>query len=254
MQISQIEIRYHGKGDNMRKIVIGLLLIFLLTGCNANYSIKISDGKIVEKFEVVEENMDLALKKDETERSFKDYAEYYGSTSSTYSSFYNLYADEGCNGSCEYYDKIFINQDSKIGFILDHIFDYENYVDSSLANELLPSFESSFDGRFLTISGGSSWNFINGYSALNEVTINVETDYKVTSTNAKKNGNTYSWKINKDNYLSQDRIYIIIDTSNTIQNESSNSSSMLLLIIIMIILIISGLFLLYMKKKDNVYN
>ena len=241
-------------GDFMKnKIVISMLLLLLMTGCSANYSIKISDGKVSEKFEVVEYNFTVASIKDEVGKSFIDYAKTYGSNYDTYTSYYNLYADEDCVEDCNYYEKKYIEDSDKVGFNLSNVFDLKNYSDSSVANEFLPSFQSSYDGKYLSISGDKAWVIMDSYDNLSDITINIETDYKVVSTNGKRDGNIYSWKINKDNYKSLADIYIVIDTS--ISSVVKESNSFIYILILLVILLICLLvYFICKKKQNNIYN
>ena len=235
------------------KIVIAIFFLLLMTGCSANYSIKISDGKINESFEVIENDLTIASIKNEVGRSFKDYAKSYGSTYDTYNSFYNLYADEGCSNDCNYYEKKYIEESDKVGFNLSYIFDFKNYSDSSIANEFLPSFQSSYDGKYLSISGENTSAVINSYDNLSDITINIETDYKVVSTNGKRNGNNYSWKITRDNYQSLSELYIVIDTSiSTITKEKNTFLYFLILLAILLLFLV--LYFIYKKKQNNIYN
>ena len=84
-----------------------------------------------------------------------------------------MHAESGCSYNCEYYKKEYIDDSSKVGFSLSYDFTYDNYSDSTIANELSLNFPSSYDGKFLTISGNCSRDFINSYDLLNDVNISI---------------------------------------------------------------------------------
>ncbi len=231
-----------------KKIIICILLIILMTGCSANYKIKISDGFVEEAFNVTENNMSIVNIKDESGRSFIDYSKLYGNDYNLYTSFYNLYADEGCANNCDIYGKTYINNESNVGFELYHKFKIDEYKDSSLANELLPGFTAYYDEKDLIINGGNNWNFLDSYEYLDEITIEIETDYKVKETNGTKKDNSYIWKIKKNNTNSN--IYIALDTTNKNDNKKETKSFIVLLLLIIAILTIIS-YLYFMKNKNQ---
>ncbi len=234
-----------------KKIIISIFLTILMTGCSANYKIKISNGIVEETFSTIENNFNNAKIKDESGRSFVDYSKVYGNDYDLYTSFYNLYADEGCAYNCEIYDKKFINNEKEIGFELTHKFTLEEYGDSSIANELLQGFNTNFDGRYFTISSGNNWNHFDSYNSLDDIKIEIETDYFVKETNGQKNGNNYVWNINKNNMNKS--IYITFDTNKEIDKVIDNAkgtNSFFTLIVLILIALLLFVFL-YLRKNKN---
>ena len=235
-----------------KKIIVSLFLLMLFSGCSANYKIKIGDGVIKETFTTVENNLDTALIKDETERNFKDYSSFYGTDYNLYTSFYSLYADGDCVVNCETYDKSFIDDGKKVGFTLTHDFTTNTYGDSSIANELFPGFEAYFDGRYLTIKGGNNWNFVNNYRNFDDLKIEIESDYKVLKTNGKKDGNTYTWNIDKTSVDTNPSLYMKIDMQEEVNNSSKAiKNTILVFAILLLIGIIVGAILFKKNKEQN---
>ena len=230
-----------------KKILFLTLFLLLLTGCQSEYKISIKDKKVKEEFVLFENDMNVSKEKDETGRNFEDYALFYGNEYDLFTSFYNLYADEGCAGSCDTYEKSYISSNDKIGFSLSHEFSFDEYGDSALANELFPGFEAFYDGRYLKIKGGNDWNFKNAYKNLDSIKITIETNYKVKTSNAKRVGNDYVWEVNKDDLDNLEELYILIDTKESVKN--SNSSSFIYLILFLIALIVA--FIIYVLVKKN---
>lgn len=234
-----------------KRIIIGLLVIFLMTGCSAKYNLKIKDNKVEESLEVIETNSNYFDVQDDSGRSFKDYSKSYGETKKIYTNFYNQYSDNECNSDCEIYDKKYKNENNSIGFSLSHDFAFEDYKNSTLAIELLPGFYSNYDGQYLEIYGGTSWNFINGYENLEDITITIETDYKVVRTNGKRLGNTYSWTIHKGNVEGVNQLYFVIDTKEELKESKINIIFYIIIIVIIIFAIIIGYYLLKKNKEEN---
>ncbi len=235
-----------------KKIIVSLFLLMLFSGCSTNYKIKISDGVVKESFSTVESNKDIALEKDETNRNFIDYSSFYGTDYNLYTSFYTLYADGDCLVNCETYDKSFIDDGNKVGFSLKHDFTIEKYGDSTIANELFPGFEAYFDGRYLTIKGGNKWNFVNNYKNFDDLKIEIESSYKVIKTNGKKDGNTYTWNIDKTSADNSPSLYMKIDTQEEITSSSKAFKNIIIVLIIMLLIgFIIGAILFKKNKEQN---
>ena len=254
----------------MKRIIIGVLAILLMTGCSAEYNLKIVDDKVEETLEVIETNSNYFDIQDDSGRSFKDYSKKYGETKRIYTNYYNQYSDTECENECFVYDKKYINENNKVGFSLNHSFSLEDYKNSTIASELLPGFNSTYDGQYLEISGGTSWNFINytvgaeynpndnnkiyiryAEAGREPITITIETNYKVVKTNGKRVGNTYSWKIHKGNVEGLNQLYLMVDTKEEIKEEKT---SIIVYIVILILILISVIIGYNLLKKNKEYN
>ena len=231
------------------KFILIISILFLFTGCSVDYKLKITNGKIIENMSVLENNIELAtINISDIGMSFNDISKKYGMEKNVYSSYYNYSADEGCVLECDIYEHEYINNSKNIGFVLSNEFDYNSYSDSTIAKEMLPSFEETFDGRYLTISGGSSWNFINGYENLDNIKISIETDFPVISSNGNNKGNVYNWNIYRGDTSGLEKLYIVIDTKSEVPKKNKN---LYLLLIIFIVLIMLVMFILWNKNKEG---
>ncbi len=241
----------------MRKLFLILILLLGFTGCTANYTINVFDGTIEESLTILEEDQSLLYEKDDMNMSFKDYALEYGNKKDLYTNYYNMYTNgevdcqSTLDNDCSVYESEYIDNNS-IGFKLFSSFSFDEYENSTIANELMPGFTSSFDGRYLTISGSSNWNPFKGYKNLERITININSNYYPVSSNARYKGNgEYEWIItNENNTL--DSLYIIFDTTAT--KRLANKNSWLLAIIFAVILSLSILITLitfFIKRKNN---
>ena len=227
-------------------LIISLFIVIFLTGCNVDYSLDIKDNVIKEKLSIKETNDEIFDKKDSNGLSFYDYSVMYGEESNINTDYNGLYSQEECN-NCSYYDKKIINENGLLGFELSHDFSFDDYAFSSIANEMIPAFSSSFDGRYLRISGGSSWRYYDNYDSLESINFNVNTNYKVTSTNLQKvKEGKYKWTINNEN----DRLFIVMDTKTVVDvDEEENNSILILLIIVVSGLIITLISMIIFNKK-----
>lgn len=232
-----------------KKILLIALFTIILTGCKATYKININDGKIKEELSVLETNKDLRDVKDDSGRSFVDYAKLYGDTLDIITSSNYLYSDTECVEDCSYYDRGYINDSDKVGFKLSHEYTFEEYKDSTIANEWLPGFYTNFDGRYLTIRGGGTWNYLKSYDSFEELEIQIDTDYRVVTSNAKASGTTYTWNIKKEDLNRTNNINIVIDTQG---KKDLGGLPDMIVILIILALVIAGL-VLYMRQKNRQY-
>lgn len=243
-----------------KNILILFLLFFVFTGCSANYKIEVFDGKIKEELLVIEPDRTMANKQDDMGMSFRDYALEYGALNDYFTSYYNMYGDdttvcqETTDNDCSVYDKEYIDDSSGIGFQLSSSFSFEEYADATIPNDLMPGFSSIYDGRYLTISGGSNWDFMKGYPDLEAINITIKSNYYVTSTNAKNKGNgTYEFQVTKDNYENLDSLYIIFDTSSTrrLHSEYSWIVAVVMTSLVLLLLIFFVFKIVMMNRKNN---
>lgn len=245
-----------------KKIFLAITLLFLATGCTANYTIEVFDGEIKEELYIFETDMSKANELDDMEMSFKDYAKEYGITNDYYTSYYNMYSDdeiciETASNDCRTYDKEYIEEDNKVGFKLSSTFSYQNYYDATIPNDSLPGFSSEFDGRYLKITGGSNWDFIKGYNNLEKVNIVIKSNYYVKSTNIKQASNgTYEITATNKNSSSKPSFYIIFDTLSTVPTNKPTSSDskivgIIMLAVIGIAIAIFGIRVFFKNKNNN---
>ncbi len=238
----------------IKKIIFGLFPVIFLTGFTITYDVEIEDGKVNEKLTVIEEDVNLAKEENEVGESFEDISKMYGSSYDLYTSFYNLYADNPdiseCISNCSIYDKEYIDDGNRVGFILSHTFSFKDYGDSSLANEIIPGFQTILDDKTLQIKSGSSWNFVNGYDNLEKLEINLKTTYEVDKVNGKKKSNKYTWTINRDSTQNIIPLSIVLN----IKNEDNKESNVPLWLIILLLVLVLGIIIYYFFQKRKQEN
>ena len=239
----------------IKLFITSLLIVIVLTGCKANYSITIIDDEIDEKFSVIEKNSDYLEIKDDAGLTFIDYAKFYGEEKDLDTNYDALYSDEECEENCIYYEKTFVDEDGKVGFILENKFTFDDYKMSSIANDLIPGFQTTYDGRFLRIYGGSSWQFVNDYEYLDEVVIDIVTNYRVTSTNLQQIGKgKYRWTVKNEKKNNGKQLFISLDTKTKVDiTEKESDSNPLLVLLIAIgalVLLIIG-YTVYKRQKTD---
>ncbi len=243
----------------MKKKFLLLCLLFVFTGCTAQYKLEISDGTIKEELFIFENEKSLVNVPDDLGMTFKDYAFEYGTSNNIYTDYFNMYGDEenscnvGAQNNCNVYDTIYFDEEEYNGFKLSTSFNYDNYVNSTVANNLIPNFSFNYDGRYLTISGGSDFDIFDGYKNLNEVKIIIDSAFYTTATNAKYKGNgVYEWIITKENN-NLGNMYIIFDTTSTkrLANKNSQNASIIMCAIVGIVILILSIYLFYKKKKND---
>lgn len=230
-----------------KTITLLFALLFIVTGCTANYNIKIGNEIIEEITDLVQDN---SINWNEQTQLFwgysieefldRDYNEYTGSMINQSEDYYTFEKVDGV----EYYKKEKILEKNQIGIKYTYDFSRENYSLSKLANVCYNSIDIENDSQTqsMSISTSSSFNCFDMYEFLDEVIINVTTtwDYKVVSSNADKYKNgKYIWIITKENAYNK-----------PIKIEIKKAFNWRLLLIIVIpIIVISFITFLIMKRK-----
>lgn len=212
----------------MKKNILLLLSILLLTGCTIDYNLEIKNNKIFEDISgsVLEEEYEL--KEEDTDVNL----------------FYNLlFFDQTpvLNGT-DVYNKNIENIDNGVKYNFKHT--YKNDFDKSrVINSCFENVDirEEKDYYYVDLSG----EFYCLYA--DKINVNVKTKYAVINHNADNiKDNTYTWIIDKNNK----EIHAVI-SKNIINNTSTESKPNYFRIIGFIVLIILSGITYFMYKKKN---
>lgn len=216
---------------------LGLSIIFLtllmLTGCTINYDLNFDNGKIIEQIEGEASNSEITPEVEGRNDVNPNY--------------YYLYLDNrALIDSQEEYDKKIT--DTQNGKKFEFKYEYNNnYMNSRIINTCFEDhfIEETDEYYYIKLNGKFYCNY------MDELNINVTSDYKVLSTNAKKiNKNTYSWTL--DDYDNTDILLMVSKiekNDNTSKPKLFDTFQLIGLIIFSILVIIT--YILYKKKNSE---
>lgn len=250
----------------MKKLIVLVSLLFLLTGCDATYNLVITDKNIEETLQFVETNTSLW-------NSTREYGLVYSTqidnayewpTGSFYDKQTPEYEAKKVEGF-EYYDISKISSSNELGLRYNYIFNYYDYINSSILRTCYSHVSAYNEGNTYVITTSKTFNCFNYYDMLENVTINVTTNLEVTSHNADSvNENTYSWSINKNNYQNklifikykQKQLTIVDDNADQSEDTKSfwQKNWFVLLGIVVIISIIVIFIYSFINKKNKLNN
>lgn len=228
-----------------KKILTLILLIFMVSGCSVEVNLDISDNKIKESNDItVLEN--AIYTKEILRTSFRDYIPIYAS---------DLIVDTVPDqpfSDVLYYNKNTTDLGNGYRFNYSYDFDIDKYGDARTIKDGFRDYSYSYRNDIISLStDNEGFIYFNDYPLLEEVTVNIKTDYLVEENNADSvDGNTYTWVFNKDSKKSID---IVIDTSKSgdrvlgIINVSTVITIGVVIGIVLVILVI----LLIRNKKNN---
>jgi hypothetical protein len=174
------------KLTNFRKIILAVTFMFLLTGCNVTYNLKINkDLSVTEKI--------VALEEEEYNDLAHDYL--LDRLSVSFSSRYD-----------ELYDYSAVSKGTRMGNKLVRKYNsFNEYKDqSNVFLDLIKNYSITEAGNIINLNILVSDDIYDpkdmAYTIIPEnITMTIELPFKVTNTNADiKDGNKYTWKIDKD--------------------------------------------------------
>ena len=227
-----------------KKILTLILLIFMVGGCSVEVNLDISDNKIKESNDItVLEN--AIYTKEILRTSFRDYIPIYAS---------DLIVDTVPDqpfSDVLYYNKNTTDLGNGYRFNYSYDFDIDKYGDARTIKDGFRDYSYSYRNDIISLStDNEGLIYFNDFPLLEEVTVNIKTDYLVEENNADSvNGNTYTWVFNKDSKKSID---IVIDTSKSgdrVLGIVNVSTVITIGVVIGIVLII--LFLLLIRNRKN---
>ena len=184
--------------------------------------------------------------KDIIKTSFRNYIPIYASEPVIDTELDQPYSD------IKYYEKTETDLGNGYLFNYKYNFDINEYEKARTVKESFRNYNISVNENDNTISistDNEGIMYFDNYSELDEVRVNIKTDYLVEENNADTiDGNTYTWVFNKD---SKKSINMVIDTTETLKEIDSRKSNNTMIIVSIVFVIVVILLLLFVKNKKN---
>ena len=227
------------------KYLLLVFIIFMMCGCTAEVNLDISDDKIKESVNITFYQNAL-YPKEYIKTSFRNYIPIYAS---------DVIVDtepDQPHSDIKYYEKMETDLGDGYLFNYKYNFNIDEYREARTIKDGFKSYNVSYDNtsNTLTLSTNSGRIlYFDDYPLLEEVTVNIKTDYLVEEDNADKvDGNTYTWVFDRD---SNKNISMVIDTTETIKEIDSRKSNNTMIIVSIVFVIVVILLLLFVKYKKN---
>ena len=227
------------------KYLILVFIIFMMCGCTAEVNLEISEKKINESVNITF-YQNAIYSKDIIKSSFRNYIPIYASEPVIDTELDQPYSD------IKYYEKTETDLGNGYLFNYKYNFDINEYERARTVKESFRNYNISVNENDNTISistDNEGIMYFDNYSELDEVRVNIKTDYLVEENNADSiDGNTYTWVFNKD---SKKSINMIIDTTETLKERDSRKTNNIIIIFSIVFVIVVILFLLFLKNNKN---
>ncbi len=233
----------------MKKVILLIIGIFLLSGCSATYNLEIYN-------EDYKENISILSNKADT-TGIKDWNIPVNADTENM----DILLTAGKVTGIDYYTKkySFVNNNYKYNYA--HKFNMTNYYKSYFAVNSYDFFavyyndtDESEKKDLITISTSLKNLAFDKYPDLENLTINIKTNHRVYSSNAdSKKDYTYTWNIDKNNYTEKP-IQIRIYKNKYVLNYNNELSKKLyiFLIILGVLLLAMGIVFLRMRRANKI--
>ena len=229
----------------MKKLILIICLMFLVTGCDVTYNLTIEDEN------TFDENIVLSFSKSTTR--YNDISFYPDNKIPVYPTekdkkFYNSKIVENANS----YDLIY-----------SYKHDFYSLKNSYFINNCYRDMSITENDNQIIINSGEDFACFIGDDGLraDSLNINITTKLKVLSNNADTvNGNTYTWIINENNYLAKN-VFLKLEKNNSsvlsdLRDDviQKNSATSIITVIVVLIIIVICLIYLFVREKRNKNN
>lgn len=242
----------------MKKKLLLLILLFLVTGCSATYDVEIYNNTVKEDMEFIEDN---SSKWDSEAQYGLTYRELLtDSVSYPYPAFNDAMVDENDRikiDGVEYYDNKLISESNKLGQKLSyHKFTLNDFEESSIIKKCYQYFTIMTQDDNIILSTSLDNKCFDEYPNLDFITVNLKTNHKVVSSNADiVDGYHYTWNLSRET-KDDSAILITLKKNEYIFNYENEfvKKIMYFVIIIGIILGVGSIIYFYFKNKRNRLN
>lgn len=192
----------------MKKIIMLLFLVVLLTGCSANVNLTVTSNNIEEEI-IITAYSDSDTTKEQVASSFRTFIPVFANVPLS-----DTEPDVKKSG-IEYYTRRVNDLGSGYRFSYKYKYKFDDYKNSKSVNFGFDSKtiqRNSGDKNIMISTDSSGLNYFEQYPDLETVTINIKCAYKMIDNNADYvNGNTYTWVLRKGTRKS---IYLLVNDPN----------------------------------------
>ncbi len=234
------------------KLILIIMVMLLLSGCEANYSLYIDKDVFNETTTVLANSGELNTYDSQTYLTMKQKIDLYYKkyVDIVYQNpYYNPYLDDPQKG-INYYNKELINNGKGYGFKYSYNFNKENYLNSNIINTFFKNNNSVLNDNKYTLNV-YTFNGFERYNDLTQVTINITTDLEVKKSNADSvYNNVYTWTITKDDALNK-KIYLELVNINKLDKKTENKIIIIIILLIFIVGLLSYAILNKKRLKNN---
>lgn len=227
----------------MKKLMIVLVFVLLLSGCEATYTVEISKDKFEDHTKIYDESIKYqkAIESEEQKEQIIN----------------TLYEFEKVNPFS--FEREFFEENLVSGFSYTSTFPIHNGYDNwpSLAGQCYPYYDFYTKDNILIIKTAPNFTCFQKYNKLDKVNVEIKTNYHVLSHNADHvKDDIYTWELNKENTLNEILYKPIMMQIEYTEKENQEKKSFSSSLVISILSVIAASFLLYMciikfNKKDE---
>lgn len=225
-----------------------ILIIFMMCGCSAEVNLEISDNNIDESVDITF-YQNAVYSKDIIKSSFRNYIPIYASDVIVDAEIDQPFPD------IKYYEKTETDLGNGYLFNYRYNFDINEYEEARTVKDGFRNYNISVNDSNHTISITTDNNgllYFDDYPLLEEVRVNIKTDYFVEENNADSvDGNIYTWVFNRDSNKSID---MLINTENNVSNGYNLNIIDNLTPIVFVIVVVLVILLLLILKIETIIN
>ncbi len=189
----------------MKKIIMLVLLVILLTGCSAEVNVIINDTGINETITITDNNT----------------SSYYNNVPAFYKDVFSDIEPDVKNPGVEYYNRNITQGSDGYKINYSYKYNFDNYKNARTVKTAFKSFNLRKDvseKQIIISTDSSQLSLFNTYSNLSSVRVNITPTYQVVKSNADYvNGNIYTWNFSKG---TKKNIYIVMYNPNMTSGNS----------------------------------
>ena len=211
----------------MKKIVLFLSLLFLVSGCSINYNLEFSGEDILEE-------IDFSLTESEYDEWNSNQSEKFEEDGYVYFNSQQLLAFS--DDYEELHKRILNRNGNSYDVNYSYKYNYKNYNRSMVIDSCFSEYNilNKVDYYYVKLDGP----FTCFYDDMN---INIKTDRKVIHTNGEYNNGVYTWKITEDNFkdfelifhIDKDEVFDELEVIDDVKKENNIQISDIIWIIIL---------------------
>lgn len=189
-----------------KKIILLILILFLLCGCSAEVNLNIATDGVYEEVKI-NALPDNYYTKEQLNTVFRQYIPAFAN---------NVIVDtepDQASPGIQYYQRKVNDIGNGYSFTYNYKFNLSNYKNATTIKNAFKSVtiqDDKVDNKIMLTTDSGGLLYFEQYPSLQEVKVNITSDYKVLNHNADYvNGNVYTWVLNRN--FNNKNVYIQYD-------------------------------------------